>query len=177
MVIMQEEWKEVEGYESYYHVSNKGRVKSLKRKNRDTDMIMKPIKSGAGGRYRSVSFSVKGKVTKRFIHRLVAKAFIPNPTCYNEVNHIDGVPSNNTVDNLEWCDKRHNILHAYAIGLRKPITGEDVSTHVFTEREVKFMRYIKGIYPHIKNSDIASFYGCSWRAVENVWAVKTWRGI
>jgi hypothetical protein len=77
---------------------------------------------------------------------------------------------------LEAC-KRHNHLHAYAIGLQKPIIGEDVSTHIFTEREVLFMRYIKGLYPHVKNSDIASFYGCSWRAVENVWIGKTWKHI
>jgi hypothetical protein len=172
-----EEWKEIEGYEQYYKISNKGRVMSLKRSNRGVDMIMSPIKGGGGGKYRAISLSVKGKIKKQFVHRLVAKAFIPNPQGYREVNHLDGVPDNNVATNLEWCDKRHNHLHAYAIGLQKPIIGEDVSTHIFTEREVLFMRYIKGLYPHVKNSDIASFYGCSWRAVENVWIGKTWKHI
>jgi hypothetical protein len=172
-----EEWKEIEGYEQYYKISNKGRVMSLKRSNRGVDMIMSPIKGGGGGKYRAISLSVKGKIKKQFVHRLVAKAFIPNTQGYREVNHLDGVPDNNMATNLEWCDKRHNHLHAYAIGLQKPIIGEAVSTHIFTEREVRFMRYIKGLYPHIKNSDIASFYGCSWRAVENVWIGKTWKHI
>jgi len=141
-------------------------------------MIMTPIKAGGSpGKYRAISLSVKGMIKKQLVHRLVAKAFIPNPNGYPEVNHLDGVPSNNVVSNLEWCDKRHNHLHAYAIGLQKPIIGENVSTHIFTEREVKFIRYIKGLYPHIKNSDIASFYGCSWKAIENVWVNKTWKHI
>ena len=174
---MFEEWKAIAGYEQYYHISNYGRVKSLKRRNRNVDMLMSPIKGGGGGKYRAVSLSVSGKIKKQFVHRLVATAFLPNPQSYREVNHLDGDPSNNIVTNLEWCDKRHNHLHAYATGLQKPIIGEDVSTHIFTEREVQFMRYIKGIYPHIKNSDVASFYGCSWRAVENVWIGKTWKHI
>lgn len=172
-----EEWKDVDGYEGYYKISNQGRVMSIKRLNRGVDMIMSPMIGGGGGRYRAISFSVKGKIKKYFIHRLVAKAFIPNPALYREVNHLDGNPSNNCVENLEWCDKRHNHLHAYATGLQKPIVGEDVSTHIFTEREVKFIRYIKGIHPYIKNSDIASFYGCSWLAIENIWTNKTWKHI
>ena len=172
---MNEEWKAIEGYEDYYHISNKGRVKSLKRRNRGIDMMMTPMKGGAGGRYRAISLSVGGKIKKQYVHRLVAKAFIPNPTGYREVNHLDGNPSNNIVINLEWCDKRHNHLHAYAIGLQRPIVGEDVHTHIFTEREVRFLRYIKGLYPQIKNSEIAKFYGTSWRAVENVWIGKTWK--
>ena len=174
---MQEEWKPIDGYEEFYHVSNVGMVKTLKRRNRKVDMVMTPCKAGAGGRYRCVSLSVNGKIKKQLIHRLVAKAFIPNPSGYAEVNHLDGNPSNNNVSNLEWCDKRHNHLHAYAIGLQKPIVGENVNTHIFTEREVLFLRYIKGLYPHIKNSDIAKFYGTPWVTIENIWTLKTWKHI
>lgn len=140
-------------------------------------MLMTPIKGGGAGKYRAVSLSVSGKIKKQFVHRLVAKAFIPNPNGYLEVNHLDGNPSNNQVDNLEWCDKRHNHLHAYAIGLQKPTVGEAVHTHKLTEREVKFLRYIKGLYPQIKSSDVQKFYGISWRGVENIWTVKTWKHI
>lgn len=172
---MQEIWKEIEGYEGYYKVSNQGRIMSLARKNRGVDMVMTPIKGGGGGKYRAVSLSVKGKIKKQFVHRLVAKAFIPNPMGYLEVNHLDGEPSNNMVTNLEWCDKRHNHLHAYAVGLQKPIVGEAVHTHKLTEREVKFLRYIKGLYPQIQSSDIQKFYEISWRGVENIWTGKTWK--
>jgi hypothetical protein len=171
-----EEWKGIDGYETLYEVSSLGRVRSTCRPGkRHTPYILSPLKAGGGGKYRKISINVGGKCKSRYIHRLVAFAFLPNPNGYLEVNHLDGVPSNNVVTNLEWCDKRHNHLHAYAIGLQKPITGEDVHTHVFTEREALFLRYIKGIYPQIRNIDIAKFYGVSWRAVENIWIGKTWK--
>jgi hypothetical protein len=174
---MKEEWKPVEGYEEYYQVSNMGRVKSLRRKNRGIDMIMTPVKAATKGRYRSVSLSVQGHIKKQLIHRLVAQAFIPNPVGYLEVNHLDGNPANNVVSNLEWCDKRHNHLHAYAIGLSKPIRGEDSHFHKLTEREVKFLRYLKGLYPQIKSIDVQRFYDLSWVGVERIWTGRTWKHI
>jgi uncharacterized protein YfkK (UPF0435 family) len=59
--------------------------------------------------YLKVVLSVNGKRHLRYIHRLVAEAFIPNPNSYREVNHIDSNPSNCCVDNLEWCDRKYNI--------------------------------------------------------------------
>lgn len=172
-----EQWVPIKGYEGYYEISSYGRVKSLARRNRNIDMILVPVKYGKGNRYRAISLSVMGKIKKCYIHRLVATAFIPNPRMYREVNHLDGVPTNNNVNNLEWCDKRHNHLHAYAMGLQKPMVGEDVSTHVFTEREVLFLRYIKGLYPSIKNKDVAKFYGVAFVSVEKIWKGTSWKHI
>ncbi|NFF21812.1 hypothetical protein FDF76_12995 [Clostridium botulinum] len=62
---------------------------------------------------RSVVKLFKNKTKKEFkIHRLVAEAFIPNPNNYKVVNHIDGNPLNNIVDNLEWCSQKMNVAHA-----------------------------------------------------------------
>ena len=55
------------------------------------------------------------------IHKLVAEAFIPNSYNYKEINHIDGNKHNNRADNLEWCSRSQNMLHAYKLGLHKPI--------------------------------------------------------
>lgn len=69
------------------------------------------------------SFSFKGKTERQTLHRLLAKAFIPNPQNLLEVNHIDGNKLNNSLSNLEWVSPVENIRHAFTIGLTssKPI--------------------------------------------------------
>lgn len=96
---MQEIWKPVVGLEEYFEISNLGR---LKRKDR----ILKATNDRG---YLKIKLSVNGKRYLRYIHRLVAEAFIPNPNNYKEVNHKDSNPENNRVDNLEWCDRRYNL--------------------------------------------------------------------
>lgn len=96
---MQEIWKPVVGFEEYFEISNLGR---LKRKDR----ILKATNDRG---YLKIKLSVNGKRYLRYIHRLVAEAFIPNPNNYKEVNHKDSNPENNRVDNLEWCDRRYNL--------------------------------------------------------------------
>lgn len=93
-----------------YSISNKGNVKNDK-----TNKILVFGISTTG--YKFVN--IKSKSTK--IHRLVAKAFIPNEHGYNIINHIDGDKLNNNVENLEWCTQSHNLKHAFNIGLRKPV--------------------------------------------------------
>lgn len=74
-------------------------------------------KSAHGGRYRAVSYTENGKQKHEYVHRLVAKAFLPNPNNLPIVNHIDGNPSNNAVSNLEWCTASENTRHAWSTGL------------------------------------------------------------
>ena len=111
---MQEIWKDIEGYEGLYQVSNKGRVKSLKRKicsnsnHKYNTLSEKLLKLSGGGKYIQVILCKDGKTSAKLVHRLVAQAFIPNPNNLPCVNHKDENKKNNDVRNLEWCTYKYN---------------------------------------------------------------------
>lgn len=112
-------WKDIEENPNY-QVSNHGRVK-----NKHTDRILKP--RGAVNDYKQVCLYKDGIGVNRRVHRLVAKAFIPNYAEELQVNHIDGNKSNNYLDNLEWVTRLENMKHAYDNGLishRSPMSGQ-----------------------------------------------------
>ena len=100
----EEIWRDIEGYEGLYKVSNFGRVKSLKY---GKERILKPVKNGCG--YIFVNLCKNREMNHYFVHRLVAKSFISNPQNLPEVNHLDENKENNRVENLEWCDHKYNI--------------------------------------------------------------------
>lgn len=117
-------WKEIEGYEGYYAVSNYGNVKSLDRTIVRSDQRVTILKGrqlipwfGKSTGYLYVTLSKFGVHKKHSVHRLIALAFIPNPENKKEVNHKDGNKLNNDLSNLEWCTPSENINHAYARGL------------------------------------------------------------
>lgn len=110
-----EVWKDIDGYEGLYQVSNFGRVKSLMfinnivRKHREKFVSLNITKK----RRCLVHLYKEGKRKAVLVHRLVALAFIENPNNYPQINHKDGNPKNNTVENLEWCNASYNAKHAY----------------------------------------------------------------
>lgn len=114
---MIEEWRDIEGYEGLYQVSNLGRVKSLERviiraNNRAMpykEQILKNRKTSNG--YLYVSLYKNKQCKNHSIHRLVAQSFIENPNNYEEINHIDENKTNNNVVNLEWCTRKQNMAH------------------------------------------------------------------
>lgn len=99
---MNEIWKDIEGYEGLYQVSNLGRVKSLNYSRTGKEGILKPNPTKRG----YIIVELKSKPFQ--VHRLVAQAFIPNPNNLPQVNHIDENTSNNIVSNLEWCTAEYN---------------------------------------------------------------------
>lgn len=110
---MIEIWKDIEGYEGLYQVSNFGLVKSLPKLTKNNhiskEKILKPIQNESG--YFSVVL-YKNKQRKRYkIHRLVAITFLNNTNNYCEVNHKDENKSNNHVNNLEWCSRKYNMTY------------------------------------------------------------------
>lgn len=111
-----EEWKDVKGYEGFYQVSNEGRVRSIKRWHGQKRDYINSIRNltlyNNGTGYMKVSLSTKGKYVKKYVHRLVAEAFIEKPAGCDYVNHLDYNRANNNVNNLEWCTAQQNILYS-----------------------------------------------------------------
>lgn len=121
--------KDVKGFEDYLQVTDDGRVFTKDRYvlNNGTPVLRKgreltPTDNGTG--YFQVKFQIDGKKYHKYIHRLVAENFLPNPENKSDVNHINGDKSKNNVENLEWVSHSENILHALKTGLlRKDNNG------------------------------------------------------
>ena len=96
-----------------YQISNLGNIKNNK------DILLKIGKRISNSGYIQVRLSKEGKYYYRYIHRLLAKAFLPNPNNYRTINHINGNKHDNRVENLEWLTHSENMKHAYKIGLNR----------------------------------------------------------
>lgn len=150
-----EEWKDVIGYEGRYKVSSFGRVRSFVNGSKK-GCILHP------NRHRQGYFWIRLDGKCKLIHRLVAEAFIPNPENKKTINHIDGVKSNNCVENLEWATQSENNKHAFRTGL-----------HVITEKAWESMTkgfvisretvplILKEYREGVMQKDIAAKYGVS----------------
>lgn len=112
-------WKDIEGYEGGYQISDKGQVRSLfdnRGRVRKEAINLIPVKVGhkPNGLYFAVNL-YKEKLVKQFsIHKLVAKAFLPNPEGLPLINHKDEDKFNNEKDNLEWCTNQYNQEYSLA---------------------------------------------------------------
>jgi hypothetical protein len=119
---MEEIWKDIIGYEGHYQVSNFGRIRGLDRYIKGNNEQPRKFQKG---KMITLKRDPKGYLgvtlrEKRIrIHRIVATTFIPNPDNLPEVNHLDGVKSNNFVENLEWSTKSNNMSHSFRTGLVK----------------------------------------------------------
>lgn len=149
-----EEWKPVDGFDGKYYVSSFGRVFSTGGRTRRGGMLhVYTTKNG----YQSVTLSGDGRRGSTPLHRLVALHFCDGHDDTNDVvNHIDGNPSNNRADNLEWCTQSYNIRHAIDVlgrnigghpcsdetraAIRRAMTGRPGTVRKFTEDEIRAIR-------------------------------------
>lgn len=142
-------WKPVLGFEGLYEVSNLVRIRSIertvyRRKGGAVTWPEKVLKQRLNPNgYWIVSLWLNGNQKIARVHRLYALAFLPNPEGKPDINHRDGVKSNNSPSNLEWCTKRENSLHAYSTGLLPKVPtmrGERSPTAILTEQEALAIR-------------------------------------
>lgn len=145
---MQEEWKDVAGYEGLYQVSSFGQVKRVQRYynqlngltgNMNTkllsELVMKQFEDEDG--YLRIQLIKDGVRKKHFVHRLVALNFIPNPENKPEVNHKQGNKKDNRVELLEWNTTSENQRHAIANKLYITAKGENSGQAKLKEIQVR----------------------------------------
>ena len=147
-------WKPIEE-NPVYLVSNYGRVKTIDHpvwcKVNNNYSIRKgrlcTLSNNNSKRYWRVGVQINNKQKLLAVHRLVAKAFIPNPNNLPQINHIDGNKNNNHVSNLEWCDGSYNMKHAFRTGLND---RAKISLHCHLRKlSIEQVRYILEEYNKI----------------------------
>lgn len=138
-------WRPVPGWEGLYEISNHGRLKTLQRRflrhgitRYWPEKIKKFSSCKKGYRISRLTHNERGQTVK--LHRLVATVFIRPPLLREEVNHKDGVKSNNVVTNLEWVTAKENAQHAVRTGLRVAAKGESHGRAKLREVDIPVIR-------------------------------------
>ena len=149
-------FKDVKGYEGYYEISNLGRVRSTSYKGKK---ILKPAVTKNG--YLNVIFCINQKKEHKFIHRLVAEAFIPNVNNHSTVNHKDENKLNNCVENLEWLSVEDNNRYSNSKMLTK-------------EKVLQIPSLIDQGYTQL---EIAKYFNVSRRAIQSILRGEHWKDL
>ena len=167
--------KPVKGYEGYYEVDRFGRVFSVDRvvsvddngRKYDKPLAGKQMKQTMHDKgYKVVSLTKDGKTKSKFVHRLVAEAFLDNPDDLPMVNHKDEDGTNNLIDNLEWCTREYNVNYGAAKERRaKKIRGRE------SKKRKPVLQYdLEGnfVARHSSVADAANIVGCSTNEISKV---------
>lgn len=131
--------------------------------NKNTNRVLKPQLNGKG--YYRVC--IGGQL--KFVHRLVAQKYVPNPNNKPQVNHKDGNKLNNCVDNLEWVDNKENIKHAVENGLH--LSGEKCPYSKLNKQQVDFIRNHK----EISSVELAELFNVARSTISSVKNYKSWK--
>jgi hypothetical protein len=164
---MKEIWKDIEGFEGLYKISNLGNVYSIHLSKERQQHL-----NNDGYLAITLGSTEKKTRTSKLVHRLVALHFLDNDKDYKEVNHIDGNKLNNRIDNLEWCNRSMNCQHAYDTGLNPKCFGEKNGRAKLTEVEVK---EIKSLAYKVSGKELAKKYNIGFSMIYRIWQNKFWK--
>ena len=146
-------WKQIDGFAGY-EISSDGRVRSFKR---GKPLVLRQYLRNRG--YCYVYLYCSGKYHAKLVHRLVASAFLRRVDGKSQVNHKNGIKTDNDVGNLEWVTNLENV-HAFNPNVK------------LTEMDVTEIRELRGIF---SQRDIAAAYGISQRSVYNLHHDLSWK--
>lgn len=172
-----EEWRDIAGYEGKYQVSTLGQVRSLTRvvshRNGSCPKYGRLLKQSPNTKgYLLVGPTVNRVQRTRPVHRLVAETFIPRPEGASEVNHKNGVKTDNRVENLEWVSADANMKHAVANGLRA-LGGGAAHWAKLTEKDIPDIR--RRIELGDSLASIGRLYGVDHSAIRAIKTGRSWR--
>ena len=166
---MEEIWKDVVGFEGIYQVSNLGKVKSLKF---GKEKYLSITKSSIG--YLNTKLQLNKKNKSFLVHRLVAETFIKNEFNKPCVNHINGIKTDNRIENLDWCTHKENTEHSLKNDLIK--TGCNRKQSKLSLKDIEYIR--KNYKEKDKKNGgykLAEMFGVSRNCISNVVKNKTYR--
>jgi hypothetical protein len=174
-----EVWKDIIGLEGQYQISNTGKMKLLARyvnakkgsKRPIPEVILKPFLDASG--YFHYTLKKKDKSYHYKTHRAIAEYFIPNPENKLFVNHINGIKTDNRIENLEWCTPRENNVHAFKMGLAKGKRGS--SNHQSKLNEAIVIHIWNN--PNLDANELANVYQVGRHAIQSIFRGDTWNHV
>jgi hypothetical protein len=169
-VARQEHWLAITDYPDY-EVSDLGRVRRITSRTvaKAGHVLRTPLRSG----YPCVDLSRDGEKKTHHVHRLVATAFVVRGEGANEVNHVDGVKTNNRAANLEWVTRSENALHAFRTGL-SDATGENNGFSKLTEPDVERIRSLVAQPNRPSYQNIAEQFGVTESNIRSIASRRSW---
>lgn len=176
--------KDIPGYEGLYYATSEGEVYSYDReyiipthnlvKTRKSRMLKKHLHRG----YYYLTLCKNGKPVPMLVHRIIAKTFIKNFENKEQVNHKNGIKTDNSVKNLEWCTPQENSVHAYKSGLSKlptkpgPVGEKSKNAKLSNEKVLKIKEMLRD---EIKQKDIAIIFKVSYATISDIHLKRTWK--
>ena len=171
-----EEWKDVPNFEGY-QVSSFGNVKSLDRFRKGKfgmrlikGQLLKQVLNKKG--YPEVRLRKNG-IHTRLVHKIVASTFMTKPEHCTQINHINGIKTDNRLVNLEWVTQSENQIHAYKLGLQPSRSGEKNGRAILTNDKVT---YVKELYNSGKRAkDVSEITGVNLSIVRQIISGDIWK--